>query len=481
MHRIVSVTSLAIALFGCTVPQPREVPDADKMIIAESISDMNSQQPEMSLPQNVWWHQLNDPLLDQLIRQAVTANPDLQSAYSSIREARAYYQQTESSRLPQASLSAGLSQQYNNQTEQRTDNYSASIDAQWEIDLFNQNLNIAKAAKESYLATQASYADALISLSAEVASNYTELRNQQNQLQTIEKVLQSWKQTWEMTEWQYKSGLTTRLAVEQAKRNYAEAKTTIPQYEAGIIELRYTLASLLGITEDQLPKSLDQLSALPQLSQNALTELPAKVINQRPDVRSARHLAQSASYSTAATEATLLPGFTLAGSISNATETLSKLFSLESILTSLGLNLTQTVLDNGQRQQQINIQKEQTVQALLNYKKIALAALSEVQLAAEQLKSNQAYLTELEKVLSISSEEARIALIQYQAGAAGFADVLTAQRSQLNLQQQYTQALSQNLKYRITLTKATMGEWAWQYTADKLATETKEIQDESSH
>ena len=195
MYQIIPVTSLAIVLFGCSVPQSKAVPDAEQMIIAESTGQETNQQSEVLPSKNAWWHQLNDPILDELIRQAMVANPDLHSAYSSIREARAYYQQTESSRLPQASISAGYAQQYSNQTEQRTDNSSASLDAQWEIDLFNQNLNSAKASKEAYLATQASYADALTSLSAEVASNYIELLSQQHQLQTIQTVLKTWKQT----------------------------------------------------------------------------------------------------------------------------------------------------------------------------------------------------------------------------------------------------------------------------------------------
>ncbi len=474
----ISIPLISAILTGCSTPAAKIVPPADQLLSSETQANRLSEASQSVAPDNPWWIKLQDPLLDRLVKQAIAANPDLLSAYSAIKEARAYHLKTDASRLPEVSLNGGYNYRYDNASEQNTDTFSASLDAQWELDLFERNLNTTKAAMESYLATEASYTDALISLSAEVANTYIELINQQAQLKYLKSSLSSWRQTIELMDWQVQAGLETRLALEQAKRSYAQNRASIPSYDATIIELKHTLATLLGVTIDQLPAELNQSDNFPTNPTISLSVLPADIVKQRPDVKAAEHQAQAAAYEIAIAEADLLPALTLSGSLSNTTETLAKLFSLERLITSLSAGLTQNLIDHDQRQQQVYIKQEQALQALLTYKKTVLAALSEIGLSADQITSNQAQLKALKTALDTSQLEERLAQLQYNAGEADFYQVLSAQRTRLELQQQFTNARSQGLKYTINLTKATMGNWAWNYTEKLIATEAKDTSDE---
>ncbi|WP_319381850.1 efflux transporter outer membrane subunit [Thiomicrorhabdus sp.] len=305
--------------------------------VGKSASVMSGQAAETP-----WWVELKDPELDRLIKEAIEANPDALSALSAIREARAYRKQADAALLPTLKASGGISSSYNHDTEKTTDSYSAVLDAAWEPDIFGANQSALSAAQAQELASQADYADVLISLSAEVATNYIALRNSQAQLQITEESLRSWEESVQLTVWQEKAGIVTQLDVEQAKRSYEQTLATIPSLRQSIVEAQYQLAVLLGQQPENLPQHLRNHSALPASPESVFLPLPANVLRQRPDVRAAEQRVVAAMAKTDAARANQLPGFSLGGSLGLGASNLSDLFSVSSLVTSLSAGVVQT-------------------------------------------------------------------------------------------------------------------------------------------
>ncbi len=453
---IVGITS------GCSmqpvVPKTPTVNETYTQIQTPQSLDNN----ELKALKNGWWQTFNDSSLNSLINQAIIANPDSLSAVSAIRQARAYQSQINANAYPTVSASAGMNSQYVNKTDQQTDNYSLGLDAQWEADIFNQKSNATQSATELLQATKADYADLVISLSSEVANTYFSLRQQQQILKLVQSSLQTWKETEQLVQWQATAGLESQLAVEQARRSYAQTEATIPNYQATIAQLQHQLAGLIGVNYAQLPKSLLTEQDLPTAPDIKTNQLPLEILRNRPDVKAAEYRAKSAALNQAVAQANLYPNFVLRGSLTSTAANLADMLSVNSLITSLAASLSQTLFDNGQRKSAVMIAKEQALQALLNYKKTVLSALSEVQLANTQRQNAQQYLQKTLTALELAKNEEQLALLQYQSGQIAFSEVLIAQRTRLGLQQQVLNAQQSLLKYTISFTKSTMGDWAWQ-------------------
>ncbi|CAN8139923.1 RND transporter [uncultured Thiomicrorhabdus sp.] len=416
----------------------------------------------MTGTQNPWWFQLKDTTLNNLIAEAIKSNPDLLSAQSVIRAARAYRKQVQGSLLPvlSANLGSGVSQSFN--PSDSSQSYSAVLDASWEPDLFGTGQSTLAAADAEGKAAYADYADALITLSAEVTSNYIALRNSQKQLHLTQDSLQSWQETLQLVEWQQQAGIVSQLDLEQAKRSYQQTVASIPSIQQTIIESQYQLAVLLGRQPEQLPEYLTEPGDIPQIPSSVFMPLPAEVLRQRPDIRAAEQRVMAAIAQTELADRNRLPNFTLGGKIGWSATSISDLFNINALATSLSASLLQTIFDGGQLDAKLERQQEIELQTILSYRKTVLEALRETENALANLdNTRQSYLA-LQQALLASEQEEKLALIQYQAGAISFSDVLTAQRTRLTLRKQIIETQVAELAQIITLSKAIAGDWAMQ-------------------
>jgi len=407
-----------------------------------------------------WWLSLNDPILNDLIEQALKANPDLLSALSSIKQARAYRIQKEGALYPSLSIGGNGSRTYSNRTDITSDNFSLGLDASWEPDIFGQNSKTYSSSQALEKASQMDYADMAVSLSTEVANTYIALRNAQAQKQLTEETLTSWEETIKLTGWQAKAGLVSELDVVQAIRSYEQTKSTIPAFETTIQQSQYELALLLGKTPTILQSTLEKPGVLPKIPNITDIPIPANVLLQRPDVKADEQRVLSAMALTDSAKANQLPGFTLGGNIGLDGNTLAKLFSIDSWVSGLSVGIVQTLFDHGQLQAQVDIQHEQEVQAILTLRSTVLKALKETQVALSNVQLNQRTLKSLNKALQASEEEVKLSTLLYESGQADFFTVLTAQRTLLSLRQQYLTAETTSLNNITTLTQSIMGGWA---------------------
>lgn len=405
-----------------------------------------------------WWLILHDETLNALIDEAISHSPDVLSAYSVIKEARIYRQQAESDFLP--SLSLGLGAGRSLSESQAATSFSGSLNASWEADVFGA-IGYAVTAKEAAekIALE-NYADVLITLSAEVASTYINLIGYQIRLQITEESLLSWRESLDFTMMQGEAGLVSLLDVEQAKRSYEQSLAAVPTLKQSIVESQHQLAVLIGRQPTNVSGFSQKKLNLPTTPASVFLPIPAAVLRQRPDVKTAEQQVLIAMANTDKAHANRFPKFSLSGSLSASGISVSDLFSASALVKSLGVGISQSLFDGGKLKLAEAAQQEQEQQAIYHYKNVVLNALKETENTLSALSYTRERLLLLNSTLESSKKEEALALLQYETGQSSFSDVLVAQRTRLSLRQQNIIAQVNELSSVITLAKTTAGDWA---------------------
>ena len=215
-----------------------------------------------------WWKAFQDPVLDSLISVAVKQNYSVLTAIDRINMAKANLRMERGNFFPTIGLNAGwTSQQSSGNTSdlpQSTQHYyDASLNMSWELDLFGSIRNRVKAQKENFAASKEEYTGTMISLCAQVASAYINLRELQQELAVVQKNCASQEAVLKITEVRYNTGLVSKLDVAQAKSVFFSTKASIPQIESGINQYITTLAILLGTYPQEVRPALTAPGTLP--------------------------------------------------------------------------------------------------------------------------------------------------------------------------------------------------------------------------
>jgi citrate lyase beta subunit len=220
--------------------------------------------PATSLAQ--WWQRFDDPQLTRLVTQALQANTSLRSAQAALQQARAQADVQAAGLLP--SVGASASAQRSRASNSTGNSFQAGFDASWEPDVFGRLRSGVNASTADAQAAEASLADVQVSLAAETAVNYIELRGLQQRLAIARSNLASQQETLQITQWRLQAGLTTSLVAEQARGAAEQTAAQIPALESGLAQSRHSLAVLTG----QAPLALDTLladaAAVPQPAQD---------------------------------------------------------------------------------------------------------------------------------------------------------------------------------------------------------------------
>ena len=288
---------------------------------------------------NDWWKKFNDPTLDSLITTALSNNYNLQSIAATLDKSEMMFRQSKSAFYPSLSLDAqyNLSESSLNYYEvtsddkYRTNGYlNAGVSANWEIDVFGKNRDNVRANKKTFLATEAGYQDAVMTLCAQVATVYFNLRSYQQQLIVANQNIASEKNILDITVARYESGLGTQLDVSQAKSVYYNTLSTIPRLDAYITQCINELAVLLGTYPSVIVESLNEVSELPSIRHIINVGIPADVIRRRPDVRQAELQIEAQAAAIGAKKADYYPKFSIGGSFGFLSHDIDKFFDSES-------------------------------------------------------------------------------------------------------------------------------------------------------
>ena len=409
-----------------------------------------------------WWSILDDPLLTSLVESAIAGNLGLREARARVREARARRGISEAGRFPAIDASGSANSSRSSEetgSGSERELYAAGFDAAWELDVFGGKKRAVEAAGAELQASEEDLRDVLVSLLAEVALNYVDLRSFQTRLSVAEASLDAQKETYNITRWRRQAGLTTQLDVEQAKYSLEQTRAQVPGLQTGLEQAKNRLAVMIGQHPGSLRDTLTERRAIPVAPLEVAVGVPADILRRRPDVRRAerRLAAQTAQIGVATAD--LYPRFSLLGSIGLEALSLGNLLSLNSRTHGIGATVAWPLFDAGAIRSNIEVQSALQEQALIRYEAAVLTALEDVENALVAFAKEQNRRQSLTEATEAARRAVELAQKQYLAGLIEFGNVLIAQRSLLSLQDQLAVSEGGVTSNLIALYKSLGGGW----------------------
>ena len=415
-----------------------------------------------------WWTRFEDSTLDSLIAVALSNNYNLQSIEATLEKSRLSYQQSKSAFYPSLSLDAqyDLSETSLNYYEEtssdqyRTNGYlNAGLNATWEIDVFGKNRDNVKANKKSYLATEASYQNAIMNLCAQVATVYFNLRSYQQQLIVANQNIASEKNILDITIARYESGLGTQLDVSQAKSVYYNTLATIPRLDAYITQCVNNLAILLGTYPSNLKDSFNDISELPSIRHIVNVGIPADVIRNRPDIRQAELNIEAQAASIGATKADFYPKFKITGSFGYLSHDFDEFFNNESMMFQVTPSISWNLFSGMEIRKAVQMSEIALEECIDNYNNVILNAIQEVETEMSNYANALKTIEMGQQVVEQGNKTLELSIDLYKRGLGTFTNVLDAQRTVLSDQNYLVSAWNSALLALVRLYTALGGTW----------------------
>jgi multidrug efflux system outer membrane protein len=444
MKRLILTASSALLLAACAVGPNYRAPPTPPAVLR------NAQSPAFApqTPEAAWWQEFDDTELDTLMHRALAANLDLRSAYDRVKAARAVFVERQLDYAPHVQADAAYSHADGQQPGFGSNRFniqsdSLGFDAAWEIDLFGHVRRSVEAARADLGAERANYQDAQVTVAAEVARNYFELRGAQKRLQVAREDLRTENKTLELTQLLDEVGRGSELDVQRSRARLKATEATIPSLEAAEKQAGYRLAVLLG----ERPGALDQElypAAAPAYAKALPIGDPGALLRRRPDVRAAERQLAAATARVGVATADLFPRVNVTGFVGFLSGDVGRLFGTATGNDARAWSITPAVswaaFDLGSVRARLRASEAQSDAAAANYEKVVLTALEDTENSFVAYGARQAQLKSLTEQAQASRRAADLADAQYREGAADFLVLLDAQRTQLDAEDSVAQA-----------------------------------------
>lgn len=411
-----------------------------------------------------WWKSFQDSMLDSLIAVAIQRNYSVMTAIDRINMAQANLRIARSNFFPTIGLNAGWTRDQTSgnisDLPRSTEHYyNASLNMSWELDLFGSIRNRVKAQRENFAASKEEYVGTMISLCAQVASAYVNLREFQQEMEVVKRNCASQAAVLKITEVRYNTGLASKLDVSQAKSVYFSTKASIPQIESSINQYITTLAILLGTYPQEVRPALERIGMLPDYMEPIAVGLPADLLLRRPDIRSAERQVNAQAALLGASKSDWLPQVFLKGSVGYAAKKMKDLIKHNSLTYEIAPAVTWTLFKGTQLVNATRLAKAQLDQAINEFNQTVLTAVQETDNAMNAYRNSIKQIVALREVRNQGEETLRLSLELYKQGLTPFQNVLDAQRSLLSYENQLVQAQGYSLLQLIAMYQALGGGW----------------------
>ena len=417
-------------------------------------------------PDDEWWKNFEDPVLDSLIIVACEKNYTALIALENIKKANATWRKSQSGLMPDVGMAIGWQRaKTSGNTAQSLYKeawegyYSATASMKWQADIFGNIYMRSKAQKKLFMATEEEYNGVMISLAANVAITYFSLRESLAEMQVIRWNVESQQEIMDIVTSRYEAGLASKLDVAQARSVYYSTLAKIPAMQATIESYRNTMAVLLGTYPQELAGWLKEGYALPEYIEPLTVGLPAELVRRRPDIRSAEKEVEAYAALLGATRRDWFPQIFLSGSIGFASDKLKDLPHHESLTWEIAPSISWTIFSGTER---VNATREAlaTLDAsILSFNNTVLTAVQEVENAMSLYKSSISQIISLREAVNQNQETLSLSLELYKQGLTEFQNVLDSQRSLLEYQNYLVQAHGSSLIYLVKLYEALGGGW----------------------
>lgn len=422
-----------------------------------------------------WWAEFRDPTLDRLVARALGGNLDLKLAAARILEARAARGIAASAALPQVLAGGAYSRARRSDAlppfdvaapsgspfgPREQNKFEAGFDASWEIDLFGGVRRDKEAALADVQASEEARRDVRISLLAEVARAYAELRGTQRLLQILDDTLRSQRASLELVEARFEAGLAAALDVSRAEGLLAATAAQKPVLERQARRSIHRLGVLMGLAPGALLGELEESPAMASTIPEVPTTMPSDLLSRRPDLRRAERELAAATARVGVARADLFPRFSIFGGFGRLSDEASDLTSGRAQFWSLVPAMRWPIFSGGRIRANIQAQSAREEQALLRYERAVLTALEEVEDALVAHARELGRYEALRQAVAAERRSLDLATDRYAGGLESFLSVLDAQRAVFAAENELARSETSRAVTLISVYKALGGGWS---------------------
>ena len=421
---------------------------------------------DRSLANLPWWDLFKDPQLEELIRIALEENKDLKIAVERIEEARAFYGFQKADLYPRVDLNASAGQgelsedgaiQLPEGTDRTSSLFRLNGSVFWELDFFGRIRRATEAEYALLMSTEEARRFAVMTLVADVATAYIELRELDLNLEISRNTLISREESVRLAKLRFEGGLTSELDWRQAEAEYYRTLAIVQDFEQLDVQKENEISVLLGRNPSQIlrGRELDEQPLPPEIPAG----LPSALLERRPDVAQAEQILISSNARIGEAKALLFPTISLTGFFGGESRDLDDLLTGSARSWSIAGNLLQPIFNAGKNKQRVNITESQYRQTLYAYESVILQAFREVDDSLiEYQKSGERRISQAARV-EAERKALKIAEVRYVGGVSDYLEVLDSQRSLFDAELDAAESIREQLVAVVRLYKALGGGW----------------------
>ena len=465
---ILVIAGLVVTLIGGCMVGPEYHPPKPTMSPSSwtGVSTIPTDQPSVATDQPAdltdWWKQFNDPILNELVEEAIRTNFDLQIAVLRLRQARALRGITIGGLWPSVTASGNYQRFHTAGTvpdNLQQNLYEAGLDAVWELDLFGGMRRNVESAEANIQGAIENIRDVQVSLIAEVALNYIQLRGYQQEIVIAQNNLKAQKHTAEITHKRFNVGFASALDIANADSNVAMTESQIPVFETASQQSIYAISVLLAQPPAALLGELSPVNSIPRVPAKIPVGLPSELLRRRPDIRESEAQLHAATAQIGVAVAQLFPSFSLTGTADWHSNLLRTWWTDAGRAFAFGPSVNWPLFQGGAVISNVHLQEAMRDQAFLMYQKTVLLAFQDVENALIAFKNEQEHCKSLNDVVIANRRAVDLSLQLYTEGQIDFLNVLNAQRSLYASEDALVQSERNVTVDLITLYKALGGGW----------------------
>ncbi len=467
---------LLLAVSGCMVGPDYQAPPPEAPAAWAGVTAAPAPRPPAvatAQPAELaqWWKRFHDPTLTQLVEDALRTNLNLQLAVATLRQARAarciavgglWPEVTATGEYLRESTSGATSPSKGKavtvaSTAQNL--YQAGFDAAWEIDIFGGLRRNVESANATVEAAIAGISNVQVTIAAEVALDYVQLRGYQQQIAIARKNLQAMQNTALITRQKLGAGFASALDVANAEASVATTEAQIPVFETSARQSIYALSILLGRPPADLLQQLTPTGDIPGVPAQIPAGLPSDLLRRRPDIRQAEAQLHAATAQIGVATADLFPKLSLTGALSWQSNLLNSWWTVASRTSSFGPSVTWPIFQGGAIVSNIRLQEALRDQAFITYRQTVLGAFQDAENALIAFAKEQEHYKSLKDSVAANSKAFDLSFKLYTEGMIEFLNVLVAQNSLYAAENALVQSNSNISADLIALYKALGGGW----------------------
>ena len=457
------------ALAGCSLAPAYKVPAVP---LAASYQDplWRPAQPSDRLPRGRWWQLYRDASLDDLQQRLLASNADLAAALAHYRQAQAFDQQARSALFP--SIGADANGQRDRQSDTKPlrgpltgpnaspanyNSFSAGASLDYELDLWGRVRNTVEAGRDDTQAAAADLASAQLSLQAQLADNYIQLRGIDQQAALLQQSIDAFGKALQLTQTLHAGGIVSGLDVARAQTQLSSAKSLWSQTLAQRALVQDAIAVLVGDSADRftLPARTGEI-ALPQVPPG----VPATLLQRRPDIAAAERRVAAANARIGIARAAYFPSLTLDAQGGFQSARYPGLLAAANHVWAIGPSLFETIFDGGRRKAGVRAAKAATEEAGARYRSVVLNAFAQVEDNLAQIDHVGVARTDQKDAADAAQHAVDLAMERYRQGAVGYLDVVQAQTAALDARRSLLSLDTQQLRASVQLIRALGGGWS---------------------